>query len=143
MTFLQTDPLYSIDLSDPEDPVVTGELKVPGFSQYLHPINDDNSVLIAIGQDADENGRVLGLKLSLFDVSKDLDNPEELDVYVFEQDQNTWSGSTASWDERAYPRPQATARVLLEISRSAPYSLLTRRPHRCRERRRQLIRRQL
>ncbi|MEQ9336737.1 MAG: beta-propeller domain-containing protein, partial [Miltoncostaeaceae bacterium] len=67
VTFRQTDPLYSLDLSDPTAPRVTGELKINGYSSYLHPIDDDT--LIGIGQDATPEGRILGTQVSLFDVS--------------------------------------------------------------------------
>lgn len=66
VTFRQTDPLYVLDLSDPKHPKVTGELKIPGFSSYLHPLSED--VLIGIGQGPDERGGQ-GLQLSLFDVA--------------------------------------------------------------------------
>lgn len=67
VTFKQVDPLFTLDLSDPADPRLMGELKVPGFSTYLHPFGDDH--LMGIGQSATEEGRVTGLQLSLFDVS--------------------------------------------------------------------------
>ena len=67
VTFRQTDPLYVIDLHDPANPTVAGELKIPGYSAYLHPISD--TLLLGIGQAATEEGRTLGTKLSLFDVS--------------------------------------------------------------------------
>ncbi len=67
VTFRQTDPLYTLDLSTPSAPRVTGELKIRGFSSYLHPISD--SLLIGVGQDATDEGRTLGTQLSLFDVS--------------------------------------------------------------------------
>ncbi|NUT38306.1 MAG: benzoate transporter [Hamadaea sp.] len=67
VTFRRTDPLYTIDLRDPAKPVVTGELKIPGYSAYLHPASADR--LIGVGQDADDNGRVRGTQISLFDVS--------------------------------------------------------------------------
>ena len=67
VTFRQTDPLYALDLSDPADPAVRGVLKIPGFSSYLHPL--DESTLIGIGQDATAAGRTLGTQVSLFDVS--------------------------------------------------------------------------
>ena len=51
VTFRQTDPLYVIDLADPTNPVVTGELKIPGYSAYLHPVGD--GLLLGVGQDAD------------------------------------------------------------------------------------------
>jgi len=61
VTFERTDPFYVLDLSDPLDPKILGELEIPGFSQFMHPIKEDNSMLITVGQAADENGRVLGL----------------------------------------------------------------------------------
>ncbi|WP_437634611.1 beta-propeller domain-containing protein [Sorangium sp. So ce854] len=67
VTFLQVDPLFVLDLSDPAAPSVTGELKIPGFSEYLHPLGDGH--LLAIGRDADEDGRVTGLALQIFDVT--------------------------------------------------------------------------
>ena len=72
VTFRQIDPLYTLDLSQPERPRVLGELKIPGYSAYLHPIGED--LLLGVGQDADENGRPLGTQLSIFDVS-DLRKP--------------------------------------------------------------------
>ncbi|HXH89092.1 MAG TPA: beta-propeller domain-containing protein [Gaiellaceae bacterium] len=75
VTFRQIDPLYTVDLAVPERPRVLGELKIPGYSAYLHPIGDD--LLLGIGQDASEEGRALGTQLSLFDVS-DLRHPTRL-----------------------------------------------------------------
>ncbi|KOV82079.1 beta-propeller domain-containing protein [Nocardia sp. NRRL S-836] len=67
VTFRQTDPLYTLDLSDPRQPRVTGELKITGFSAYLHPAGDGK--LIGVGQEATEKGRTTGTQVSLFDVS--------------------------------------------------------------------------
>ena len=67
VTFRQTDPLFTMDLSDPTRPRVVGELKIPGFSAYLHPIGQDQ--LIGIGVDADTQGRMLGAQLATFDLS--------------------------------------------------------------------------
>ncbi|MFP5363398.1 MAG: beta-propeller domain-containing protein [Thermoleophilia bacterium] len=67
VTFRQVDPLYTLDLSRKTDPRVVGELKILGYSAYLHPISDD--LLLGIGQDASAQGRVQGTQLSLFDVS--------------------------------------------------------------------------
>ncbi|MEU7480625.1 beta-propeller domain-containing protein [Lentzea sp. NPDC042327] len=66
VTFRQTDPLYTLDLSDPVRPRVTGELKITGFSAYLHPAGDGR--LIGVGQEATEQGRTTGTQVSLFDV---------------------------------------------------------------------------
>jgi uncharacterized secreted protein with C-terminal beta-propeller domain len=75
VTFRQIDPLYTLDLSDPERPRVVGELKISGYSAYLHPISDN--LVIGIGQEADEAGHPLGTAVSLFDVS-DLRQPKLL-----------------------------------------------------------------
>jgi hypothetical protein len=75
VTFHQVDPLYSIDLSSPNAPRVAGELKLLGYSAYLHPIG--NGRLLGVGQDATAQGRQLGTQVSLFDVS-DLAHPVRL-----------------------------------------------------------------
>lgn len=75
VTFRRTDPLFSVDLSNPAKPEVLGELKIPGFSEYLHPYGEN--LLLGIGYDADEtSGRTTGLKLSMFDVSDPADVKE-------------------------------------------------------------------
>ncbi len=99
VTFRQVDPLFAIDLSDPTAPTVAGELKIPGYSAYLHPIGEDR--LIGFGMDADEQtGRTRGMQLSVFDVS-DLSNPIRDDVYLF-NDGVGWSYSEALWDHHAF-----------------------------------------
>ncbi len=74
VTFRQTDPLYLLDLSG--TPKVMGELKIPGFSTYLHPIGD--GLLLGLGQDADSDGSVTGAQVSVFDIS-DLSRPTQVD----------------------------------------------------------------
>lgn len=101
VTFERTDPFYVLDLSDPENPTVLGELEVPGFSEFMHPINADNSLLLTVGQDANEMGWVTGFQVSLFD-STDPTNPTLLDRLVLEG-----GSSSASWDERAFRYIQA------------------------------------
>ena len=76
VTFRQTDPLYTVDLSAPTRPRVAGELKILGYSAYLHPLGDGK--LLGLGQDADKNGQTSGLQLSLFDVSDPAD-PRRID----------------------------------------------------------------
>lgn len=80
VTFVQTDPLFVIDLSDPEKPVVLGEVKLPGFSSYLHPVGD--GLLVGIGQGGTETGVDGSSKISLFDVS-DPASPKEIDYLSF------------------------------------------------------------
>jgi len=82
VTFVQTDPLFVIDLSEPTNPKVLGELKIPGYSKYLHPYDDTH--LIGIGEDTKVvnygYGDVVttdGMKMSLFDVT-DPNNPKEM-----------------------------------------------------------------
>jgi hypothetical protein len=67
VTFRQTDPLYTLDLADPADPVVRGELKILGYSSYLHPVGEHE--LLGVGQDASPEGIRQGTQLSLFDVA--------------------------------------------------------------------------
>jgi uncharacterized secreted protein with C-terminal beta-propeller domain len=76
VTFRQVDPLYVIDLSDPARPRTAGELKIPGYSAYLHPVGA--GTLLGVGQDATGTGSLLGAQLSLFDVS-DLTRPQRTD----------------------------------------------------------------
>jgi len=86
VTFRQTDPLYTIDMSDPKAPKQVGELHINGYSDYLHPIGEDK--LLGIGRDADSNGVAKGVKIELFDIS-DFANPSSLDSIVLSD--NTYS----------------------------------------------------
>lgn len=97
VTFRQVDPLYVIDVSVPEEPKVLGYLKVTGYSGYLHPY--DETHLIGVGQEATEEGRVQGVKISLFDVS-DFANPKEIGKYEVKEGQ--WSHSDAIYDHKAF-----------------------------------------
>ncbi|MBQ9994712.1 MAG: beta-propeller domain-containing protein, partial [Clostridia bacterium] len=67
VTFRQTDPLFTVDVSDPTAPKILSELKIPGFSEYLHKYSEGR--LFGLGYDADEEGVTDGMKLSMFDVS--------------------------------------------------------------------------
>ena len=81
VTFRQIDPLYVVDLGDPTQPAILGELKIPGFSSYLHPIGD--GLLVGVGRDVTESGWDRGVKISLFDVS-DATDPREIDTWTLE-----------------------------------------------------------
>ncbi len=78
VTFRQTDPLFVIDLSDVKNPKVVGELKIPGFSKYLHPVGDN--LVLGIGEGGDENGTDGSAEIKLFDVS-DPKNPKCVDTF--------------------------------------------------------------
>lgn len=80
VTFEQTDPVFVADLSDPADPEIIGELKLPGFSAYLHPIGEDLMVGIGSIDEEDEEG----VKLSLFDTS-DPKNIKEIHKIVLDK----------------------------------------------------------
>lgn len=76
VTFRETDPLFSVDLSDPYKPKILGKLKIPGFSDYLHFYGKDK--LLGIGMNVDENAQITdGVKLSMFDISDNTDVKEE------------------------------------------------------------------
>ena len=76
VTFEQIDPFFVIDLENPENPEILGELKIPGYSTYLHPYDENH--IIGIGKE-DNN-----VKLSLFNVI-DVTNPKELSTYQIEE----------------------------------------------------------
>ena len=82
VTYEQTDPLFSVDFSDPENPKILGKLKIPGFSEYLHFYSDN--LLLGIGMDTDENGITNGVKISMFDIS-DPSDVKEVSKYTLDQ----------------------------------------------------------
>lgn len=96
VTFRQTDPLFTVDLSDPTAPQILSQLKIPGFSEYLHPFGEN--LLLGFGREADpETGIEEGLKLTMFDVS-DKTNVTELATLVFTDDN---SYSIAEYNHKA------------------------------------------
>jgi hypothetical protein len=98
VTFEQVDPLFTLDLSNPTNPRLMGELKINGFSSYIHPLGDNH--LMTIGQDADDEGRVQGVHLQIFDVS-DMTNPERtFQEKITTGDWSSWS--EAMWDHHAF-----------------------------------------
>ena len=76
VTYKAIDPFFIMDLSDPKNPEIKGELKIPGFSSYLHPINDN--LILGIGREG------TNIKVSLFDVSN-IENPEEISKYALDE----------------------------------------------------------
>jgi uncharacterized secreted protein with C-terminal beta-propeller domain len=97
VTFEQTDPLFTFDLSDPEAPHLKGELTMPGFSSYLHPLGEDH--LIGIGRDGNEDGQTFGVAINVFDVS-DLTKPAL--THQLTLNTGDWAWSEALWDHHAF-----------------------------------------
>ncbi|MBT8215610.1 MAG: benzoate transporter [Acidimicrobiia bacterium] len=109
VTFRQTDPLYTIDLSDPANPTMVGELKILGYSAYLHPLGD--GLLLGVGQDATEEGWTKGTQVSVFDVS-DPANPERIHQYTM-----TDGYSEAEYDHRAFLYWAPTSTAVIPVQR--------------------------
>ena len=114
VTFMNIDPLWVLDLSDPYNPVVLGELHVPGVSTYIHPIDDDNLLTIGIAGGADGLGLDWSItQVSLFNVS-DTSNPSLSDTlpltpaYVDDNCEDimtcgwSWSYSEATYEHKAF-----------------------------------------
>lgn len=98
VTFRQVDPLFVVDLADPADPALLGELKIPGFSEYMHPL--DAGHLLTIGYDADANGSIQGLALQIFDVT-DPTSPKLADKHLLANGSG-WSYSEALYNHKAF-----------------------------------------
>lgn len=105
VTFRETDPLFSVDFSAPENPKIIGQLKIPGFSDYLHYYGDGK--LLGIGMDVEEETQITGgVKLTMFDVSDPTD-VKEADTYVLE---NVYS-TEVSYDYKAALIDPGTNRI--------------------------------
>jgi len=100
VTFKRIDPLFVIDLSDATKPKILGELKIPGYSDYLHPYDEDHIIGIGKETEANEWGGVstAGVKLALFDVS-DVTSPKLLDKYEIGE---SGTDSEALYDHKAF-----------------------------------------
>ncbi|MGF1655320.1 MAG: beta-propeller domain-containing protein, partial [Actinomycetales bacterium] len=120
VTFRQTDPLYTVDLSDPAAPAVTGELKVTGYSAYLHPVGGER--LLGIGQEATLEGVQLGTKAETYDLS-DLAAPAAVDSLVWPQ-----SASPVEWDSRQFSYLPERSVALFGIDGMGPVEPTTRTP---------------
>ena len=108
VTFRQTDPLYTIDLRNPAAPKVSGELKITGYSAYLHPAGDGR--VIGVGQEASDAGRMQGTQVSLFDVS-DPATPRRVAQYHV-----PGGSSEAEYDPHAFLYWPATGTLVLPIA---------------------------
>lgn len=90
VTFKQVDPLFVVDLSNPSNPNIKSELKIPGFSEYLHVYN--NKYLFGLGKEANSEGRVTGLKISMYDIQDKTNVIEKYKLVI--GDQYSWSESS-------------------------------------------------
>jgi len=122
VTFRNIDPLFTFDLSNPLDPILKGELKIPGFSSYMHPYDDNH--LLTIGRAGNEAGTGVGndFQLQLIDVT-DMSNPSV--VARFEISRNLSSGyswSAASYDHHAFTfyKPANLLIIPMQIYASDP-----------------------
>jgi uncharacterized secreted protein with C-terminal beta-propeller domain len=100
VTFRQTDPFYVLDLN-PAGAKVLGELQISGFSSYIQSINADDTLLVAVGQEADADGRILGVQVTLFDATNPA-KPIQLQRTVVEQEPDVWSSSSVQWDFKSF-----------------------------------------
>jgi uncharacterized secreted protein with C-terminal beta-propeller domain len=114
VTFKQMDPLFVIDLSSPTSPKVLGQLKIPGYSDYLHPVNSTH--LIGVGKETETTDwggvRPAGVKVALFDVS-DPANPKEVDHLVIG---DAGSDSEVLRDHKAFLYSPKDSLLVLPIS---------------------------
>jgi uncharacterized secreted protein with C-terminal beta-propeller domain len=105
VTFRQTDPLYTVDVSDPEHPRELGALEIPGFSAYLHPIGDHR--FLGLGSDATDTGEQLGAQAAVFDLT-DTAHARQLGKVTF----GPWSWPEAAEDPHAFTwLPEAHAAI--------------------------------
>lgn len=119
VTFRQIDPLYAVDLSDQERPRLRGELKIPGFSGYLHPLGSRR--LVGMGEGPGPGG--WGAQAGFFDVT-DVDRPRRLDVVHYGRD--TFAG--ASQDPRQFtwlPGPRVALTVVSDYRRGSTAGLVS------------------
>jgi Beta propeller domain len=116
VTFERTDPFYVLNVTDPKNLQVLAEVNITGFSSYLHSMNDENNMVLAIGQEADANGMVLGLQISLFDV-RDVKNIKVL-RHTIETDPNVYSDTAGMWDVMAIRFNRQTGRLIIPVDMS-------------------------
>jgi inhibitor of cysteine peptidase len=112
VTFKQVDPLFVIDLQDPYNPEVLGYLKVTGYSDYLHPYDENH--IIGIGKETTDAGEFAwyqGVKISLFDVT-DVSNPQEIDKLEIG---DRGSDSPVLWDHKAFLFDRARNLMVMPI----------------------------
>lgn len=114
MTFERTDPFYKLDVQNPRNIRELAAVEITGFSQYLHPFDDSEEMIIALGQEADDQGRILGLQISLFDMRQS-QKPKVI-RHNIEVDPNKWSSSEALWDPKAVRFNKKTGLLIIPVN---------------------------
>lgn len=114
VTFLRTDPLFAVDLSDPADPTLLGELVVPGFSNYLQSVGD--GLLLGIGQEREPDSWNTRVHATLFDVS-DRSNLTQIEREFLDPDFQ-WSWSEAQFDHHALLYSEQDGLLVVPVSGS-------------------------
>ena len=109
VTYEQIDPFFVIDIEDPKNPQILGELKIPGYSTYLHPYDEDH--IIGIGMENDT------VKINLFNVA-DVSNPKALATYHIKDQENEyyWMYSSALYEHKAFLFDKEKNRLIIPVS---------------------------
>ena len=97
VTFEMTDPFYVIDLSNPLNPVILGELEITGFSSYLQPLADNH--ILGIGFEADDQGQTLGMKLAIYNVADPANPIEESKALLLYEDFG-WNFASVTYNHK-------------------------------------------
>ena len=111
VTFERIDPFIIVDLSNVSEPPVVGELKISGFSNYLHPTGDGETI-VAVGQNTDDDGRQTGLQLTLFSF-ENINKPTALARHTID---GKWSSSEVQWNHLAFRFLPDSWKVILPAS---------------------------
>lgn len=119
VTFERTDPFYKLEVSNPRNIRELAAVEITGFSQYLHAFDESEEIILALGQEADESGRALGLQISLFDMRKA--NKPEVIRHTIEVDPDLWSSSDALWDKNAVRFNQENGLLIIPVNLQKPY----------------------
>ncbi len=122
VTFEQIDPLFTFDLSDPNNPQRRGKLEIPGFSSYMYPLDDSHLLTIGRSGGADGVGTGPGYQLQIFDVSN-LDNPIQLASHVPAMPENAYAYSLAEYDPHAFTYAASAGLLSIPVQISARDSL--------------------
>lgn len=115
VTFERTDPFYVLDLNDPSNPEILAEYNITGFSSYLHSMNTDNSLILAIGEEADGDGMPIGLQITVFDVL-DPRNPVAVQRHLIENDLDTYSSTDGAWQFKAVRYEKTSQRLIIPVN---------------------------